>query len=75
MIIARIVQLAKALEASRKVGSQPRRVVVAERGVVKAELVVLIVGEARNFLRKKLDQQLLYICMGSSTSSLPLVAE
>lgn len=50
MLVYRIVMLLERLEAPGEVGTQLWRVVVAERGVVQAELVLVIVGEVRDFL-------------------------
>jgi len=50
MVISALVELTKALKAVRKVRTESRRVIIAQRRVIWAVLVVFIVGKVRDFL-------------------------
>ena len=60
MVICRIVQLLEAFKTTRQVGSYGRRIVPAKRALIKVEVVLIIVREVGNLLKKGQKYDLAY---------------
>lgn len=50
MIIGCVIELFKGVESLAQVGAQPWWIVIPDRGIVKTEFMLFIVGEACNLL-------------------------
>ena len=51
MVVCSVIQLLEGIESLRKIGTQPRGIVVSQRTFIEMVLVVIIEREVRNLLQ------------------------